>query len=119
MARLTGKVAVVTGGNSGMGLATAKRFVAERAYVFLTGMVTVFSGMIVPLPLFPGWAQSILMVLPFAGLGDLPYRLYTGNIDASRAPSILLLQLFWNAVLILCGRWTLATGLRRVTVQGG
>jgi NAD(P)-dependent dehydrogenase (short-subunit alcohol dehydrogenase family) len=32
-----GKVAVVTGGNSGMGLATAQRSVAEVAYVFITG----------------------------------------------------------------------------------
>jgi NAD(P)-dependent dehydrogenase (short-subunit alcohol dehydrogenase family) len=37
MKKLEGKIAVVTGGNSGIGLATAKRFVAEGAYVFITG----------------------------------------------------------------------------------
>src|SRR5215831_14337142 len=37
MLALQGKIAVVTGGSSGIGLATAKRFVKEGAYVFITG----------------------------------------------------------------------------------
>ena len=37
MGKLEGKVAVITGGSSGLALASAERFVKEGAYVFITG----------------------------------------------------------------------------------
>jgi NAD(P)-dependent dehydrogenase (short-subunit alcohol dehydrogenase family) len=37
MGKLKGKVAVITGGSSGLALASAKRFVDEGAYVFIVG----------------------------------------------------------------------------------
>src|SRR3989442_626622 len=47
MEKLKGKIAVVTGATSGMALATAKLFVEEGAYVFITGSIASVKG-------FPG-----------------------------------------------------------------
>jgi ABC-2 type transport system permease protein len=91
----------------------------DGALVLLTALVTVCSGMIVPLPLFPDWAQPLLLALPFAGLVDLPFRIYVGSIDPGGVPAVLLHQLFWTALLVLAGRWLLSRGLRRLVVQGG
>ncbi len=82
-------------------------------------MVVFFSGMLLPIPLMPEWAQAVLNVLPFRGLVDLPFRLYVGHIPASGVWGALANQLVWTAALVLLGRWALSRGLRRVVVQGG
>jgi len=92
---------------------------ADGTVVMMNALVTIFSGMVVPLPLFPNWAQPVLMALPFAGLVDLPYRVYVGNILPGSIPLIIFRQLFWTVVLVLLGRWLMARGIRRIVVQGG
>lgn len=81
--------------------------------------VIIFSGMLLPLPLCPEWAQPILEALPFRGLVDTPYRLYLGHIDPSELPRLLAHQIFWIITLILWGRWQLSRNVRRLVIQGG
>ena len=85
----------------------------------LTGLVTIFSGLIVPLPLFPDWAQPFLRWQPFRGLADVPYRIYSGNIPPAEAVPELVFILVWTLVLIGIGRAILRRGVRRMVVQGG
>lgn len=81
--------------------------------------VWLLSGSIVPLPLYPQWAQEILNVLPFRGLADIPFRLYLGHLPPDIVPGLLLHQLLWSAALIALGRFILSRGTRRLVVQGG
>ncbi len=81
--------------------------------------VLVFSGMVVPLPLFPDWAQPVIKLLPFRGLCDVPFRIYAGHIPPSEYWREMVQQLAWIFGLIILGRWVLSRGMRRLVVQGG
>ena len=83
------------------------------------GMIATLGGLIIPLQLFPDWAQPIIYALPFAGMLDLPARLYTGNIAPAGLVWVLAHQLGWTAILVVAGRLALARGTRRIVVQGG
>jgi len=82
-------------------------------------LVFALSGMLLPLPLFPNWAQRILAFIPFRDMVDLPFRLYVGQIPAVDAGSVLAQQIAWTLILMFFGRWLLARGLSRLVVQGG
>jgi ABC-2 type transport system permease protein len=81
--------------------------------------VFIFSGSIIPLPMFPSWMQPLLNFLPFRGMADIPFRLYTGNIPASEGVIVIAHQFAWTIFLVICGRWLIARGTRRLVVQGG
>lgn len=85
----------------------------------MAAMTMMFSGMIIPLPLFPDWMQPFISFLPFRGLHDLPARLYMGHVAPQESVGLILHQLTWAICLCLLGRVLLARGIRRVIVQGG
>ncbi len=87
--------------------------------VIAVTLVIVGSGMVIPLPLFPAWSQWIFRSLPFAGMVDLPFRLYSGNIPARDLVWVMLHQWIWVAMLVLLGRWWLSHLTQRMVVQGG
>jgi len=94
--------------------------ISGEGFIRLIPLVTwFFSGIVIPLPLLPDWAQPILNVLPFRGIIDVPFRLYMGHIPAAQAPGLVAFQLAWTALIIATGRMLLSRGTRRLVVQGG
>ena len=83
------------------------------------GPTILLAGNLLPLSLFPGWAQTALLLQPFAGLLDIPMRIYFGALEGGAALAGLGVQVFWIAALVALGRWWLARVLRNLEMQGG
>ncbi|HEY1708984.1 MAG TPA: hypothetical protein VGG10_12020 [Rhizomicrobium sp.] len=89
-----------------------------RAAALSMSLVNLFSGLIIPLALMPGWAQPFLFWQPFAGLADIPYRIYFGNLSGTHALEGLAAQALWIVLIGLGGRAWLARVIARIDMQG-
>jgi len=84
-----------------------------------TPLVIVLSGNLLPLALLPDTWQAVLVLQPFAGLLDIPVRLYFAEFTGSMAVGALGLQCFWIATLAALGHAAMGGAMRRLDVQGG
>ncbi|MEB3103894.1 ABC transporter permease [Ferviditalea candida] len=81
--------------------------------------VDLFSGLIIPLSFFPGWAEVLLKVLPFQAVTYLPGSVFTGKIGPELIASVLAVQVFWTLLLLVPILWVWRAARRRLFVQGG
>jgi ABC-2 type transport system permease protein len=81
-------------------------------------LVIVLSGNLIPLALFPDWMQLALFVQPFAGMVDIPFRIYSGNLMGAAAWAGIGLQVFWSAALVAAGHAWIARVMKRLSMQG-
>jgi ABC-2 type transport system permease protein len=93
---------------------------SDRGVNMLVGpLIIVFSGSLIPLPLFPEWLQPILRNQPFAGLMDTPFRSYSGHLAAAGGAFALARAAARAAVRVLAGRGLMARVMARLQTQGG
>jgi ABC-2 type transport system permease protein len=81
--------------------------------------VDLFSGLIIPLSFFPGWAESILKLLPFQAITYLPATVFTGRTTGSDAIAALGVQALWFILLVGPMIWLWFKARNRLFVQGG
>jgi ABC-2 type transport system permease protein len=82
-------------------------------------IIDLFSGLLLPISFFPGWAQEIMKFLPFQGISYLPSMIFTGGFTNSQAINAILSQATWVAILIvpIYVLWILAK--KQLIIQGG
>jgi ABC-2 type transport system permease protein len=86
-------------------------------FIALLGVLT--SGIVLPLPVLPDGLRAVLEWLPFAGISDLPLRLYSGHVSAAEAAVPLLRSAAWTCAVMALGWCSLRLSLRRVVAHGG
>jgi ABC-2 type transport system permease protein len=82
-------------------------------------ILSFFGGGLIPIALMPAIWQKICYILPVGLAGDLPFRLYTGNISVQNGIVFIGMQIIWIVVLILLGNLILNNRLKKVVIQGG
>ena len=82
-------------------------------------IITLFSGMLVPIALWPEGLAYIARWLPFEGLIDLPFSIYLGKITGIEVWIAIGKQMVWNLFFIGLGRLFLTRGFSRLVIQGG
>lgn len=82
-------------------------------------IIDVFSGLLLPLTLFPDWAQNVMKFLPFQGIAYLPNMIYTGKLDGYQAYRALGSQLLWIVILFIIGQIIWKRAINTLVIQGG
>ncbi|TLS35692.1 ABC transporter permease [Pseudalkalibacillus caeni] len=82
-------------------------------------VIDLFSGLILPISFYPGWAQQIMDYLPFQAISYIPSMIFTEGFTGAEIPEAILFQVVWAVILIIPIQlfWYLAR--KQLIVQGG
>ena len=83
------------------------------------GVMLFLSGFIIPIRLFPEWAQGIVLALPFAAVSQTPCDLFLERLDGSAVWGALGHQMFWAVLMLGLCQAVIGIATRRVVTQGG
>ncbi|MCM1188973.1 MAG: ABC-2 family transporter protein [bacterium] len=92
---------------------------ADGLRVLFASVAEILAGQVIPLPFFPDRVRRILERNPFAAMGNVAFRIYSGDLAGREMRTAILLQLFWLAALTAAGRLLCALGEKKAVVQGG
>lgn len=82
-------------------------------------LIELLSGLLIPIPFFPGWAQHIMAWLPFEHIAYTPLQIYLGKFSRADALRGLATQWFWVAALLILAHLWWDRASRKITIHGG
>ncbi len=87
--------------------------------IFFVSMVEFFAGSVIPLPFFPDKIRTIMELLPFAAMQNVPLRIYSGDLAGTYLIKPIVLQVIWLILLTVFGYFLCRYAEKRVSLQGG
>jgi ABC-2 type transport system permease protein len=78
-----------------------------------------FSGMMLPLVVFPAWLRHVADLLPFQCLVQIPIDVFLSDDTGTAVASLIGVQLLWVGILLGAGAALTRVAVRKVVVQGG
>ena len=87
--------------------------------VFKRAILSIFSGMIAPISLFPEFLQKIANMLPFKDCIYTPISIYFGELNNIEIIQVILKQFIWILILYIIAKILFNKAVKRVTVNGG
>jgi len=77
------------------------------------------AGGYIPIPFFPDNLRTVVELLPFGSMQNMPLLIFNGHLSGIELVRGLTMQVFWLVVLISVGRLLMRNALKQVVVQGG
>lgn len=87
--------------------------------ILRTSTISIFSGIIAPITLFPDWFQKIANILPFKDLVYTPINIWLGQISINEIIIIIAKLIIWGILLYLIARTFFNHAVKKVTINGG
>ena len=91
----------------------------DGARILFASLSEFLAGQVIPLPFFPEKVERILELNPWASMGNVPFRIYGGDLAGQEMLRAMCIQVIWLVVLVAAGRLLCAGGEKRAVVQGG
>lgn len=87
--------------------------------ILFASLAEFLAGQVIPLPFFPEKLQRILELNPFASMGNVPFRIYGGDLSGDEMLRAMGIQALWLVILVAAGKLLCAGGEKRAVIQGG